>query len=128
MNNSGFWELIPMQNGRFCRKAPVRMRITADQSDLFRNRKLGRLGLIAEPLGVDLGIFAVGDDLLQAFVDLVAQFGVALAEGDAEILVFLPKTLLQAMSPAELATTATFLPLRSATDFTVRFFWVRMSW
>ena len=64
LNNSGFWELIPMQNGRFCRKAPVRMRITADQSDLFRNRKLGRLGLIAEPLGVDLGIFAVGDDLL----------------------------------------------------------------
>lgn len=52
----------------------------SDQADLLRNRKLRRLSLVAEPLGVDLGVFAVGDDLLQTFVDLVAQLCVALAE------------------------------------------------
>ena len=69
-------------------KAPVGIRMGSDQADLLRNRKLRRLSLVAEPLGVDFGVFTVGDDLLQTFVDLVAQLCVALAEGDAEVLVF----------------------------------------
>ena len=63
-------------------------RFLSGQTVILRDRQCGNRSLGAEPLAVDLLVGAGSDHLLEAFVDLVEQFGVALTHGNTEILIF----------------------------------------